>query len=88
MQWAQKAAHLQQQARDDEEAAGGAGGGATRLGTAAVDGEHAEPATLAATLSDNIKQNIGISAAIEVTPIGAIDRSAGKAVRIIDRRGE
>ena len=44
-------------------------------------------AALAAKLSDNIKQNIGISAAIEVTPVGAVDRSAGKAVRIIDRRG-
>ena len=44
-------------------------------------------AILAAKLSNNIKQNIGISAAIEVTPVGAVDRSAGKAVRIIDRRG-
>jgi phenylacetate-CoA ligase len=43
-------------------------------------------AALAARLSDNIKQNIGISAAIEITPVGAVERSAGKAVRIIDRR--
>ena len=43
-------------------------------------------AALAATLADNIKQNIGISATIDVTPVGAVDRSAGKAVRIIDRR--
>lgn len=45
-------------------------------------------AALAATLGDNIKQNVGISATIDVTPVGAVDRSAGKAVRIIDRRGD
>ena len=45
-------------------------------------------AALAATLGDNIKQNVGISATIDVTSVGAIDRSAGKAVRIIDRRGD
>ncbi|MGB2160178.1 MAG: phenylacetate--CoA ligase PaaK [Candidatus Puniceispirillaceae bacterium] len=43
-------------------------------------------AALAATLGDNIKQNVGISAVIDVTPVGTVDRSAGKAVRIIDRR--
>lgn len=43
-------------------------------------------AVLAALLGENIKQNVGISAAIDVTPVGAVDRSAGKAVRIIDRR--
>lgn len=42
--------------------------------------------TLAAQLAENIKQNIGISAEIDVTPVGKVDRSAGKAVRIIDRR--
>ena len=41
---------------------------------------------LAALLGENIKQNVGISAAIDVTLVGAVDRSAGKAVRIIDRR--
>ena len=41
---------------------------------------------LAARLGDDIKQNVGISAVIDVTPIGTVDRSAGKAVRIIDRR--
>lgn len=45
-------------------------------------------AALAATLGDNIKQNVGISATIDVTPVGAVVRSAGKAVRIIDRRGD
>ena len=43
-------------------------------------------AALAALLGENIKQNVGISATIDVTPVGAVDRSAGKAVRIIDRR--
>ena len=43
-------------------------------------------AALAAVLGENIKQNVGISATIDVTPVVAVDRSAGKAVRIIDRR--
>ena len=43
-------------------------------------------ADLAVLLGENIKQNVGISAAIDVTPVGTVDRSVGKAVRIIDRR--
>ena len=43
---------------------------------------------LAAQLAENIKQNVGISAEIDVTPVGKVDRSAGKAVRIIDRRND
>ena len=43
---------------------------------------------LAAQLAENIKQNVGISAEIDVTSIGKVDRSAGKAVRIIDRRND
>ena len=43
---------------------------------------------LAAELAENIKQNVGISAEIDVTPVGKVDRSAGKAVRIIDRRND
>ena len=43
---------------------------------------------LAAQLAENIKQNVGISAEIDVTPVGNVDRSAGKAVRIIDRRND
>ena len=43
---------------------------------------------LAAQLAKNIKQNVGISAEIDVTPVGKVDRSAGKAVRIIDRRND
>ena len=43
-------------------------------------------AALAARLGDDIKQNVGISAVIDVTSVGTVDRSAGKAVRIIDRR--
>ena len=38
--------------------------------------------------AENIKQNVGISAEIDVTPVGKVDRSAGKAVRIIDRRND
>ena len=43
---------------------------------------------LAAQLAENIKQNVGISAEIDVTPVGKVDRSAGKAVRIIDHRND
>ena len=43
---------------------------------------------LAAQLAENIKQNVGISAEIDVTTVGKVDRSAGKAVRIIDRRND
>ncbi len=45
-------------------------------------------AALGRLLADNIKQNIGISTEIEITPIGEIDRSAGKAVRIVDKRAK
>jgi len=48
----------------------------------------AERASMAATLGENIKQTIGVSAKIDVLPVGAIDRSMGKAVRIIDQRGK
>lgn len=43
-------------------------------------------AQVAGTLAHHIKQNIGISAAIEICAPGSIDRSAGKAVRIRDLR--
>ena len=43
---------------------------------------------LATQLAENIKQNVGISAEIDVTPVGKVHRSAGKAVRIIDRRND
>lgn len=45
-------------------------------------------AALAVQLGENIKQNVGITAEIDVTSIGMVDRSAGKAVRIIDRRND
>lgn len=45
-----------------------------------------ERAHMAAQLGNNIKQTIGVSASIDVTPVGAIDRSMGKAVRLIDKR--
>ncbi len=37
-------------------------------------------------LADNIKGMVGVSAAIDVGEPGAIDRSAGKAVRVVDKR--
>ncbi|MCP4071351.1 MAG: phenylacetate--CoA ligase [Hyphomicrobiales bacterium] len=41
---------------------------------------------LANELADNIKGMVGVSAAIDVGEPGAIDRSAGKAVRVVDNR--
>lgn len=42
--------------------------------------------TLAATLANHIKQNVGVTAAINVGDPGVVPRSAGKAQRVIDRR--
>lgn len=42
--------------------------------------------TLAATLASHIKQNVGVTAAINVGDPGVVPRSAGKAQRVIDRR--
>lgn len=39
-----------------------------------------------AQLSSAIKQSVGISAYVDVGDIGAVPRSEGKAVRIIDKR--
>jgi len=41
---------------------------------------------LASELTESIKQNIGVSVEVEVMAEGGIERSAGKAVRIVDRR--
>ena len=46
----------------------------------------AERQAMAAVLGDNIKQTIGISAKISVLPVNSIDRSLGKAVRLVDNR--
>ena len=46
----------------------------------------AERQAMAAVLGDNIKQTIGISATISVLPVNSIDRSLGKAVRLVDNR--
>ncbi len=43
-------------------------------------------ATSAAQLEHNIKSGIGISAAIEIAACGSIERSVGKATRVIDKR--
>jgi phenylacetate-CoA ligase len=37
-------------------------------------------------LTRRIKNVIGVSAAVNVVPVGAIERSQGKAVRVIDHR--
>lgn len=47
-------------------------------------GAHAD--TTARTLADAIKQNIGVTATVRITAPGSIDRSLGKARRVIDRR--
>ena len=40
----------------------------------------------ASALADSIKVNIGVSAAIEIVDVGRIERSIGKARRVIDLR--
>ncbi len=46
----------------------------------------AQDAKSAATLSHNIKSLIGITAEVRIVPISTIERSIGKAKRVIDRR--
>ena len=41
---------------------------------------------LAATLADHVKQNIGVSATVNVGTPGTVARSAGKAQRVVDHR--
>ncbi|MEM8797184.1 MAG: phenylacetate--CoA ligase, partial [Pseudomonadota bacterium] len=46
-----------------------------------------EQAALANDLSERIKGVIGISAKVNVGEPGSVDRSQGKAVRVVDKRG-
>ncbi|MEM8837931.1 MAG: phenylacetate--CoA ligase PaaK [Pseudomonadota bacterium] len=48
---------------------------------------NAEQAALATDLSERIKGVIGISAKVNVGDPGSVDRSQGKAVRVVDKRG-
>ena len=42
--------------------------------------------TIAAHLAHNIKSLIGVTAAVEIVPVGRVERSIGKAKRVIDLR--
>ena len=42
--------------------------------------------TLAVALTKKIKSIVGISALVDVTEPGAVERSQGKAVRVVDNR--
>jgi phenylacetate-CoA ligase len=55
---------------------------------AAVAGAPALRTRLAAELRDSIKSSVGISAEVVVGDPGSIERSAGKARRVLDRRGK
>ena len=44
-------------------------------------------ATLAATLARRVKEQCGVTAGVEVAEVGAVERSVGKAKRVIDKRG-
>ena len=55
----------------------------TRLGVAPSDA-----AADAARLAHQIKQLVGVTASIELVAPGGIDRSMGKAVRVVDRRAK
>lgn len=52
------------------------------------DDNAATRAACAAALAESIKVNIGVSAAIEIVDVGRIERSIGKAKRVIDLRGK
>jgi phenylacetate-CoA ligase len=43
---------------------------------------------LAASLSSRVKTMCGVTAGVEIAMIGAVERSIGKAKRVIDRRGQ
>ncbi len=45
-----------------------------------------EPATLEATVGHVLREHLGIRVAVEVLERGAVPRSEGKAVRVVDRR--
>jgi phenylacetate-CoA ligase len=47
---------------------------------------HAESDKAGATLADRIKNLIGITAVVQVVQQGGIERSLGKAKRIVDKR--
>jgi phenylacetate-CoA ligase len=63
-----------------------------RLDELTVQVESRQPATseekrrAAATLTATIKSNVGVSAAVEICEPGAIERSLGKAKRVVDHR--
>jgi phenylacetate-CoA ligase len=47
-----------------------------------------DAATLGSTVETLLREHIGIRVAVEVLPPGAVPRSEGKAVRVVDRREE
>ncbi|MFL6099252.1 MAG: phenylacetate--CoA ligase PaaK [Actinomycetales bacterium] len=53
---------------------------------AAVDADSSSYDTLARELAGRVKERIGVTAAVRVVPPGGIERSVGKARRIVDRR--
>ena len=52
-----------------------------------LGGERATREAAARELAHDVKAAVGISARIEVVDCGALERSTGKARRVIDRRG-
>jgi phenylacetate-CoA ligase len=49
-------------------------------------GSSADPAALATSLQETIKQRLGVSITVDVQAAGTLQRSEGKAVRLVDRR--
>ena len=54
--------------------------------TIRVEGEAGNTAAAAKNLSEAIKAYVGVSATIKVEAAGSIERSMGKAKRVIDKR--
>jgi len=58
------------------------------LAPAAADLPEAKRAAAAATLKHNVKSMIGVSADVRIAALGAVERSIGKAKRVIDKRSK
>jgi phenylacetate-CoA ligase len=50
------------------------------------EGDASDAASMAAELARHIKGRIGVTAAVQIHEPGAIERSIGKAKRVLDRR--
>ena len=60
---------------------------ALKIVVEARDGVAGDRRSMAAALARRVKEQCGVTASVEVADVGAVERSVGKAKRVIDRRG-